>query len=98
MKAIIIHGQEQQLETTELGREDDIKALIAQDSVIFDEIDEHNVVYFDEDCFIRGTDGRFQIDALAPISGVGVVIGRTDGNLTDSSLDQEALQGRIKFL
>ncbi|MDJ0879201.1 MAG: hypothetical protein QNI86_11355 [Halieaceae bacterium] len=98
MKAIIIRGQEQQLEVTELGREDDIKALIGQDSVIFDEIDDANVVYFDEDCFIRGTEGRFQIDSLAPIAGVGVVIGRRDNNLTDTSFEEDALLGRTKFL
>ena len=99
MKAIIIDGKAQTLEETEVGREEDIRALVGQDSVIHDEIDEANAVFFDEDCFIRGTEGRFQIDALAPIAGKAVVVGRTaDGALHETSLEIAALSERTKFL
>ena len=99
MKAIVIDGKSQTLEDTVVGREEDIRTLIGQDSIIHDEIDEANAVFFDEDCFIRGTQGRFQIDALAPISGKAVVIGRTaDGALHETSLDLESLTERVKFL
>lgn len=99
MKAILIDGQSQTVEMTEVGREDDMHTLIGQDSLIHDDIDEANAVFFDEDCFIRGTRGRFQIDALAPIAGKAVVIGRSqDGALHETSLDAEALTERLKFL
>lgn len=98
MKAIVIRGQEQALEPVELDGEADIKALIGQDSVISDEIDDSNAVYFDEDCFIRGTEGRFQIDSLAPIAGVAVVTGMSDGAPADVELELEALRERTKFL
>lgn len=99
MKAIFIDGQAQTLELTEVGREEDIHGLIGQDSIIHDEIDEANAVFFDEDCFIRGTQGRFQIDSLAPIAGKAVILGRSaDGALHETSLDVEALTGRLKFL
>ena len=99
MKVIVIKGAEQTLESTEVGREQDMRELIGQDSVIYDEIDDDNAVYFDEDCFIRGTAGRFQIDSLAPIAGTAVVIGRTaEGALTHTSFDPETLKPRIKFL
>lgn len=99
MKAIVIDGKAQTLEETEVGREEDIRALVGQDSVIHDDIDEANAVFFDEDCFIRGTEGRFQIDALAPVAGRAVVVGRTaDGALHETTLDVESLSGRTKFL
>ncbi len=99
MKAIVIDGKAQTIEPTEVGRESDIHTLIGQDSIIHDEIDEANAVFFDEDCFIRGTAGRFQIDALAPISGKAVVVGRTaDGALHETSIELEALIERTKFL
>lgn len=99
MKAIVIDGKAQTLEETEVGREEDIRALVGQDSVIHDDIDEANAVFFDEDCFIRGTEGRFQIDALAPVAGKAVVVGRTaDGALHETTLDVESLSERTKFL
>jgi hypothetical protein len=99
MRALIIDGKARTIEVTEVGREDDLHGLIGQDSIIHDDIGEDTAVFFDEDCFIRGTQGRFQIDSLAPIAGKGVVIGRTpDGALHETTLEVEALAGRTKFL
>ena len=99
MRVIVINGAEQTLESAEVGREQDMRELIGQDSVIYDEIDDDNAVYFDEDCFIRGTEGRFQIDSLAPSAGTAVVIGRTaEGALTHTNFEPDTLKARIKFL
>ncbi|MDZ7661146.1 hypothetical protein [Thiohalophilus sp.] len=56
--------------------------------------------FFDEECFLRGSEGRFQIDSLIPVSGNGVVMGaEEDGSgLRDVTLSQEALAARTKFL
>ena len=98
MKAIVIRGASQTIETIELGDSDEIAALVGQDSIISDEVDAENAVYFDEDCFIRGTEGRFQIDNLAPIAGIAVVTGVNAGAPADTSLTPEALGARVKFL
>ena len=60
MKAFVIDGKAQTVEPAEVGREDDMHTLIGQDSIIHDDIDDANAVFFDEDCFIRGTQGRFK--------------------------------------
>ncbi len=98
MKAIVIDGKTQELSMTEAGRMEDIAAIIGQDTVISDEIDDNNRVYFDEDCFIRGTEGRFQIDSLAPIAGKAVVVGGEEGAPAEVSLELDALRDRVKFL
>ena len=73
--------------------------MVGQDTIIFDEIDQSDAVYFDEDCFIRGGTGRFQIDSLAPIAGKAVVIGYLDGEqITNVTGDHDGLLARIKFL
>ena len=57
-------------------------------------------LYFDEECFLRGTGGRFQVDSLVPISGRAVVTGASgDGTtLRDAATDVESLRARIKYL
>ena len=99
MHAFMIDGKNRSIEPVEISSGADIVRLVGQDTIISDEIDASNAVHFDEDCFIRGTSGRFQIDTLAPIAGRAVVIGSLDGNqLTNVSLGIEELQARTKFL
>ena len=53
-----------------------VRALIGFETVDSDEIDANgDRLYFDEKCFIRQTPGvgRFQLDSLAPVAGMGVV-------------------------
>jgi hypothetical protein len=55
-----------------------VRALIGFETVDSDEIDANgDRLYFDEKCFIRQTPGvgRFQLDSLAPVAGMGVVVG-----------------------
>jgi len=98
MKAIIIQGASQTIELTEISGADAIPDLVGQASIIADEVDANNAVYFDEDCFIRGTEGRFQIDSLAPIAGVAVILGGSGHAATDTTLDPAAFADRVKFL
>jgi hypothetical protein len=99
MHALLIEGDKQAIEAIDISSRADIVKLVGQDTIIADEMDEINAVYFDEDCFIRGTSGRFQIDNLAPIAGKAVVIGYLEGEqMTNASISSEELSARTKFL
>ena len=78
-----------------------LKRLIGQDSVDFDSLASGDRFYFDESCFLRpqAGAGRFQLDVLAPVSGIGVVVGSdAAGTLAAPQLSAEALTARVKFL
>ncbi len=78
-------------------------SLIGQPDVGFDEIDDNgDRLYFDEACFIREQPGagRFKLDSLPPVAGIGVVAGHdtaTDA-MADVRVGLEALRSRVKFL
>jgi hypothetical protein len=98
MRALLIEGNKQAIEAIEISSRADIARLVGQDTIISDEIDGSDAVYFDEDCFIRGASGRFQIDKLAPIAGKAVVAGYLDGEqLTNASISLEELTARTRF-
>jgi hypothetical protein len=99
MRAFLIDGQAKTVDVMDLDSMDNIAGLVGCDSVISDDVDDSNVVHFDEDCFIRGTPGRFRIDRLAPIAGKAVIVGKgADGAAADSSLELEQLRARVEFL
>ena len=99
MQAVVINGKEQIIETAEIASMDTIIEKIGFDSVLADELDSTNRIYFDEDCFLRGTAGRFQIDTLPPIAGVAVIVGSGDtGVLADVSLTVDEIRERVRFL
>ena len=79
-----------------------VRALIGFETVDSDEIDTNgDRLYFDEKCFIRQTPGvgRFQLDRLAPVAGMGVVVGQSaQGALQTPQVSLEALIARVKFL
>jgi hypothetical protein len=76
--------------------------LIGFETVDSDEIDANgDRLYFDEKCFIRQTPGvgRFQLDSLAPVAGMGVVVGSgAQSALQTPQVSLEALKKRVKFL
>lgn len=58
-----------------------IGALIGFDTIDSDEIDNNgDRLFFDESCFIRQQDGigRFKVDNLAPVAGIGVIANSRD--------------------
>jgi hypothetical protein len=80
------------------GGLDAIRQLIGFETIDSDEIDANgDRLFFDEKCFIRQTPGlgRFQLDSLAPVAGVGVVVG---AGVSSPQVTLQALQGRVKFL
>jgi hypothetical protein len=101
MKAILISGENRSIEAIDIDGREAIAKLIGFDTLESDAIGtDGDRLYFDEECFLRGTGGRFQIDNLIPISGKAVIVGTTgEGTaLRDASTDPESLRGRVKYL
>jgi len=78
-----------------------IAQLIGYDTLESDEIGpEGDRLFFDEECFLRGTSGRFQIDRVVPVSGKSVVVGSSaDGTeLRDVHSSADDIRARLKYL
>ena len=101
MKALLITPETPSIEVVDIDSHDDIVKLIGFDTIISDEIGpQGDRLYFDEECFLRGTTGRFQIDTVIPVSGKGVIVGSADDGTTlqDVVSDIESIKARIKYL
>ena len=101
MKAILISGEKRSIEAIDIDGREAIAKLIGFDTIESDAVGtDGDRLYFDEECFLRGTGGRFQVDNLIPISGKAVIVGTTgDGTvLRDAATDLESLRGRIRYL
>jgi len=74
MKAYLIKPTEQSIEPVDIDSLEDIRKLIGFDTVIADDLDdEGNQLFFDEECFLKGTAGRFKVDNIIPVSGTGII-------------------------
>ncbi|MDP1863173.1 MAG: hypothetical protein Q8K52_04625 [Thiobacillus sp.] len=101
MKAILINPESRSIDAIEFGDRNDLVRLIGFDTLESDTVGTTgDRLYFDEECFLRGTRGRFQIDTIIPVSGKGVIVGSAeDGNtLSDVVTSIDELRSRIKFL
>jgi len=101
MKAILVSGEKRSIEAIDIDDREAIAKLIGFDTIESDAVGtDGDRLYFDEECFLRGTGGRFQVDSLIPISGKAVIVGTTgDGTvLRDAATDVESLRGRIRYL
>ena len=100
MKALLISPENRAIEEITISGMDDIKSIIGYDTIESDAVgSEGDHLFFDEECFLRGTGGRFQIDTLIPVSGKGIIAGYDgDGTFSDVTISTEALSGRLKYL
>ena len=101
MKAFLITPDTQSVDEVEVADLDNIRALIGFETLESDAIGpDGDRLYFDEECFLRGTSGRFQIDTVFPVAGKGVVIGAVNDGTTlrDAVTSIDDLRGRIKYL
>lgn len=99
MKAYVITAQPFSVEPADVTSIEDIQALVGFATLEADEIDANgDHLYFDEECFLRGTQGRFKVDNLAPVSGVAVVVGRQAGELADVVTPLAELTERVTCL
>ena len=102
MNALLIDPARRSVEFVEFdGSLDAVRALIGFPSIDADEIrGGTDRLFFDEECFLRldHEAGRFQLDALAPVSGRGVVTGPVNGERAAApSIDLESLRARVAF-
>ena len=100
VKAFLISPEDKTVESIELNDLNEVAALVGYDTIESDAIDNgSDRLFFDEECFIRGSSGRFQIDKLIPVAGKGVVVGLSadDAALTDVSVSRDELLSRTRF-
>lgn len=101
MKAILIDPEKQSIESVVINDRSDIMRLVGFDTLESDAIGTAgDRLFFDEECFLRGTTGRFQIDTVIPVSGKGVIVGSDENGstLSDVVTGIDALRSRIKYL
>ena len=101
MKALLITPERQSIEQVDISGRDDIVKMIGFETLESDKVGpDGDTLFFDEECFLRGTSGRFQIGNMIPVSGKGILIGTTDDGdtLRDVVSDIDSLQARIKYL
>jgi len=106
INAFLINANSKEIsQITLTGSTDELVALInvpAKD-VGFDEIDDNgDRLYFDEACFINEKPGagRFRLDTLPPVSGMGIVVGwnTADDQMSNAKVMSDTLKSRVSFL
>jgi hypothetical protein len=101
MKALLIDAGSRNIEAVDVRDLEEIARLIGFATIASDAVGkEGDQLYFDEDCFLRGSSGRFQVDSVIPVSGKAVLVGTAGGGaeLRDVATDIDSLRGRIKYL
>lgn len=98
MKAILIDASEQSLHIIEVENEAAIAGVIGFKTLESEDVQPEHKLFFDEECFLRGSKGRFQLDKLIPISGKAVIVGNVGGELGDVTLSTDDLAPRIQYL
>lgn len=101
MKALLITPDTRAIEEIDIAGMADIKRIIGHDTIASDAIGAAgDRLFFDEECFLRGTSGRFQIDTVIPVSGRGIVVGASEdgASLSDVTLSAAELSERLKYL
>ena len=101
MKALLIDPEHRSIEAIEIVGHEDIARLIGFDTIESEAVGTAgDRLFFDEECFLRGAGGRFQLDTLIPISGKALIVGTSgDGTaLRDAVTDVSSLGSRIKYL
>ena len=98
MRALLVNASVQHISEIELEDEAAIAGIIGFDTLEVDEVNPSHKLYFDEECFLRGSKGKFQLDKLIPISGKAVIVGLAGSSITDASLTVAELESRIAYL
>lgn len=103
MKALLVNPNLKEITEIEIEPTfEAIQNLIGFKTVDSDEIDANfDQLFFDEECFIRKQDqlGRFKVDNLAPIIGMGVIVNTLDKKVFSSpKVSLVEIVKRVTFL
>ena len=98
MRALLVNGLAQSMSEVDIGGVKDLALVLGVESVVGDSLDSEHQIFFDEDCFIKQTNGRFQIDALPPIAGKAVLARVVDGEFSGVTLGLNEIESRVTFL
>lgn len=103
MKVFAINPLTKEINAVEIDdTKEAIQKLIGFSTIDSDEIDDNgDRLFFDEECFIRqqGNVGRFKVDSLAPVAGIGVIVNSKDGkSLQSAAISAEELLKRVTYL
>lgn len=96
----LINPEDKTVNPIEVNDVADIASIVGYDTIVSDDIGNGgDRLFFDEECFIRGATGRFQLDRLIPVAGKGIVIGvAADGStFSDAKVDPDELKQRLRF-
>lgn len=98
MRAIFIDPERQIIEEIDITGEEDIVRMVGFETLESDAVgDQGDRLFFDEECFLRQSKGRFQIDTVIPVAGKGVIVGTDGDKLSDATTDLDDLRGRIRY-
>ena len=101
MKALLINPENRSIEPIDVADHAAVARLIGYDTIESDAVGTAgDRLFFDEECFLRGTQGRFQVDSMIPVSGKAVLVGTADDGRTlrDVVTDADSLRSRLKYL
>jgi hypothetical protein len=101
MKAILIDPQARSIEGVNVSGKEDLVKFVGYDTLISDQLDtDGDRLFLDEECFIRGASGRFQIDKLAPVAGRAVITGPVGagGVCSDVRSTPEDIRRRVTWI
>lgn len=103
MQVLAINPLTKEIHAVEIANtKEALQELIGFSTIDSDEIDENgDRLFFDEECFIRqqGNVGRFKVDSLAPVAGIGVIVNSLDGKTFQSAIiNTEELLKRVTYL
>jgi hypothetical protein len=103
MQALTINPLTKEIHVVEIAdTKEALQELIGFSTIDSDEIDDNgDRLFFDEECFIRQQSnvGRFKVDSLAPVAGIGVIVNSKDGKTFQSSImNAQELLKRVTYL
>lgn len=103
MKVLLIDPSKKEITELEVpATREALEKLIGFKTIDSDEIDLNgDRLYFDEECFIRQQEvGRFKVDRLAPVAGMGVIVNSPDegSSFLSPKISFTELSKRVTFL
>jgi hypothetical protein len=103
MQVLTINPLTKEIQVVEISdTKEALQELIGFSTIDSDEIDDNgDRLFFDEECFIRQQSnvGRFKVDSLAPVAGIGVIVNSKDGKTFQSSImNAQELLKRVTYL